>query len=187
MNERAGRLFCVLGCAALAACRAISVAGQAMDQQQWDPLELQQAFGRAKDLKLVTSVSDIPVDGRDKLAHLALYGPLSGETEPLADIGMEWSPGDAMIPGLPSGQHRFTAVSDELLAIMFVTGGTDIEYRLIVAPRNSRTFCLFRIPPLHPSNLRLSVVQQFIRPDRDQTLSKTPKCQLMALDSTPSK
>jgi hypothetical protein len=46
-------------------------------------------------------------------------------------------------------------------------------------PVDSDDFCWFRIPALHPSNLRLRVVQDFVRSDRDQTISRTPDCQLL--------
>ncbi|WP_129646112.1 hypothetical protein [Peristeroidobacter agariperforans] len=142
----------------------------------FSPEALQTAFGQANDLKLIMSVAGIPEDGQQKLQTLFRQQAASPTTIPLAEIGMDWSSSDAKIPNLPWGQHRFTAVSDSLIAIVFVTGGSDIRYNVILAPRHSPDFCLFNIPSLHESNLRLSVVQDYLRPDRDQTISSTPKC-----------
>ena len=148
--------------------------------ESFDSRELQKTFGRAKSLQLINRVSDIPADGQQMLVALTEGGMLSATTEPLADIGMDWSSGDAKIAGLPWGQHLFSAMSGELIAVLFVTGGQEVRFNLLLAPRNSTDFCWFRIPPLHSSNLRLSVVQNFVRPDRDQTISKTPDCHLMS-------
>ncbi len=159
----------------LGACQSLS----SQTTGSFDPLELQTSFGRAKDLELVTKVSEIPPDGQQKLASLAAPGGTGSPLGALADIGMDWSSSDVRLPGLPSGQHLFSAVSDQLVAIVFVTGGTDVQYNLILARRNAEDFCWFRIPLLHPSNLRLSVLQELVRPDRDQTTSRTPECQVM--------
>lgn len=158
----------------LGACLIVSAIDAANDLR---PEALQTSFGRAKDLKLITSVADIPEDGRRNLQTLFEHQQTSSSSMmPLADIGMEWSYSDAKSADLPWGQHRFTAVSDALIAVVFVTGGSEIKYNVILARRNSPDFCLFSIPVLHESNLRLSVVQDFIRPDRDQTVSRTPVC-----------
>jgi len=145
----------------------------------FSPEALQKAFGRANDLELIMSVADIPEDGQQKLKAITQQNAMPKSTIPLADIGMDWSSGDAKISNLPLGQHRFTAVSDLLIAIVYVTGGTEIRYNVILAPRNSPDFCWFSIPTLHESNLRLTVVQDFLRPDRDQTISRTPECTIM--------
>lgn len=166
-------LFTLVGVGACQSMQAGSIEGS------FDPVELQKVFGRARDLKIITSVDDIPADGQQMLATIFRHSPLSSTPEPLADMGMEWSSGDALISGLPWGQHRFSAVSDRLIAIIYVTGGVEVHYHLILAPRNSADFCLFRIPSLHESNLRMTVIQGFVRPDRDQTVSRTPECKLM--------
>lgn len=142
-----------------------------------DAHELQKEFGRAQDLTLVHKSAELPADGEEKLAHLARSGVLSPSGQPLADIGMDWSTDDVKLPNLPWGQHLFSAVSDRLIAIVFITGGSTVDYHLVLAPRKSGSYCWFHVPPLHPANLRLSVIQQFIRPDRDQTLDNSPKCE----------
>lgn len=160
----------------LAACQS----GPAHAGTSFDPVELQKNFGRAKNLELITRAADIPADGQRMLAVLAGNGVLSPESaKPLAEMGMDWSSGDAKIGDLPWGQHQFSAVSDHLVAILFVTGGWEVHYNLLLAPRDSSEFCWFSVPSLHPSNLRLSVLQDLVRPDRDQTISKTPECRLM--------
>lgn len=159
---------------------ALGSQSESAHSESFEPVDLQKAFGRAKDLKLIVRVSDIPIDGQQLLATLADSGMLSSSTtQPLADIGMDWSSSDAQIAKLPRGQHLFSALSEQVVAVLFMTGGAEVRYNLILAPRNSSDFCWFRIPPLHPSNLRLSVLQDFVRPDRDQTISKTPDCRLM--------
>jgi hypothetical protein len=160
----------------LGACLFVPLIDAAND---FRPEALQKSFGHASDLKLITSVADIPEDGRRNLETLLQQQAFSSSMMPLADIGMEWSYSDAKFPNLPWGQHRFTAMSDLLIAIVFVTGGSEIRYNVILAPRNSPDFCLFNIPSLHESNLRLSVVQDFLRPDRDQTISRTPVCRMV--------
>lgn len=147
---------------------------------EFDPIELQTEFGRAKDLTLITKVADIPAEGGRKLENFALgFGwPASSQ---LADIGMDWSFSDARQAHLPWGQHRFSARSDRLLAMVFVIGGVEARYRVILAPRNSNAYCLFNITSLGDEHMRLSVVQDLLRPDRDQTVSKTPRCEMRAL------
>ena len=150
----------------------------AHNESSFDPVELQKAFGLSRSFELITKVSDIPTDGQQMLE---VFFPLhvTGSTQTLADFGMDWSSTDAKLNGLPWGQHLFSAMSDQFVAIVFLNGGVELRYNLILAPRNSRDFCFFQIPALHPSNFRVSSVQDFVRPDRDQTISKTPACQLM--------
>lgn len=147
-----------------------------------DERELQLAFARAENLSLVTSLAELPTDGQKKLAHLAEYGSLADAAQPLADMGGEWSPSDAKIEGLPRGQHLFSAVSDQILAILFVTGGVEIEYSLMLARRHASSYCLIRLTPLHPSNLRLSVIQQFVHPGKDRTQGPPAKCEVVKMN-----
>jgi hypothetical protein len=156
---------------------AVTRAGPAEDaNSKFDPIQLQLEFGRASDLTLINRVADIPPDGRDKLAHFGSFD-VASPTIPLADIGMDWSSSDARIENLSWGQHRFTAISSSVLAIIFVTGGgAEVQYRVILAPRNSRTYCLFKIQNLGEWHLSISTVQNLLRPDRDQTTSRTPQC-----------
>ena len=101
----------------------VTRAGPAEDAgSQFDPIQLQLEFGRASDLTLINRVADIPSDGRDKLDHFGSFAMLS-PTIPLADIGMDWSSSDSRMENLSWGQHRFTAISSSVLAIIFVTGG----------------------------------------------------------------
>jgi hypothetical protein len=144
-------------------------------QPPFEPRNLQLEFGLARDLILINRVADLPADGRDKLAHFAVYGMAEPGTE-LADIGMDWSNTDARKENAPWGQHRFSAVSKSLLSIVFVTAGNDVQYHVILAPRHSTNYCLFKIEKLGEFHLSLSTVQNLLRPDRDQTVSKTPVC-----------
>jgi len=146
----------------------------------FDTRELQKTFARAKKFELITSVADIPEDGQRMLNAMTLYHLLSPAPRVLADMGMDWSGGDAKLPNLPWGQHHFSAVSSEFVAIVFATGGTQVDYHLILAPRNQASFCWFRLPTLGPRDLRVSVVQDFVRPDRDQTVAKTLDCNLVS-------
>lgn len=139
-----------------------------------DPIHLQTQFGRADDLRLINRVADIPPDGQRKLEHFA--GPVIGRGRRLADLGMDWSSSDSIQEHLSWGQHRFSAASSSLLAIVFVTGGQSIHYRVILAPRDSNEYCLFEIQPLGDQYITLSTVQLELRPDRDQTISRTPQC-----------
>jgi hypothetical protein len=142
---------------------------------KFDPVQLQLDFGRASNLTLINRVADIPPDGREKLDHFATFAMLS-PTIPLADIGMDWSSSDSRRENAAWGQHRFTAVSNSVLATIFVTGGAEVHYWVILAPRNSRKYCLFEIEDLGDRHLSLSTVQNLLRPDRDQTTSRTPRC-----------
>jgi hypothetical protein len=144
-------------------------------ESTFDPRNLQLEFGTARDLKLINRVADIPADGRDKLDHFAAYGMLEPGIA-LADIGMDWSHSDARVENRPWGQHRFSGVSESLLAIVFVTSTGNAQYRVILAPRHSADYCLFGIENLGDFYLSLSTVQNLLRPDRDQTVSRTPTC-----------
>ena len=56
-----------------------------------------------------------------------------------------------------------------------------MQYRVILAPRNSRKYCLFKIQNLGEWHLSVATVQNLLRPDRDQTISKTPACRTASI------
>jgi hypothetical protein len=150
--------------------------GQALEQLK-DAADLQRAFARSADYKLINKVSEIPEPGRQILTLVARHGLMWNGKPTLADMGEDWSTDDSRIETLPWGQHRFSAISDEFIAIVFVVGGGAAQHQLILARPRAHWFCWFKLPDLSASKLRLSIVRDHIEPDRDQTISKSPKCQ----------
>jgi hypothetical protein len=145
------------------------------DEVDFDPVELQRAFSRVHDLKLVSEVARIPPDGKKILASIV---SLSDPSVPaLADIGMEWSFTDAVRTDMPWGQHRFSVFNGEMLAIVFVSGGADIRYRMILAPRRGNGYCMFRLGSLSEPSLRISFIQWLVNPDKGGIGPETPKCE----------
>ena len=150
---------------------------QTLDRSK-DAAELQRAFAQSSNYKLITNVADIPPLGQRILSLVARHGRLAWNAKTsLADIGAEWSTDDSRIETLPWGQHRFSAVSNQFIAIVFVVGGGNARHQLVLARPGADWFCWFNLPDPGATNLRLSVVRNHINPDRDQTVSKSPTCE----------
>lgn len=166
---RGGRRFSVslIALVSLTACAEIDA--QTSAAQSLDPIRLQAEFAAAKDLELLHTVSSIPEDIR------LLFSVLDGPKEP-ADLGMEWSSSDFIVPGLPRSQHIFSAVNGELAVVVLLIAGSNVSYRALLAPRHSRDFCLFDLGPIAPENLRLSVLQWELNPNKHPASTETPEC-----------
>lgn len=127
----------------------------------FDASELQKTFSASKDLQLINRVSDLPSDANAKLEHMA---GLQGRG--LAEFGADWSPGDYTPPSRPVAQHLFSAKSDRIVAVYFLSGGLQVHQRLILAYRNQPEYCLFTLPQRGAEPLTLTTIQQLVRPDR---------------------
>ena len=47
--------------------------------------------------------------------------------------------------------------------------------------RHAQSYCIFKLPELGLTSLRISTVQYELRPDRDQAASKIPECEAQFL------
>jgi hypothetical protein len=171
---------CTLACSWLALSLPMAVAAGAAETavESFDPIVLQDAFAHATDLKLVNSVGALPEDAQRVLRWLARLG--DEEWPVIADIGADWSSSDAPVPGRPTGQHRFSAVSEELFAILYVQGGHGgAKYVLILAPRSSERVCLYYFTQ-RPSDESLSVsaLQYHFLTRQQESDERAPVCQV---------
>jgi hypothetical protein len=164
-----GRVFAVSLIALISLMACAEIGAQTSATQSLDPIRLQAEFAAAKDLELLHTVSAIPEDIR------LLFSALDGPKEP-ADLGMEWSSSDFIVPGLPRSQHVFSAVNGELAVVVLLFAGSNVSYRALLAPRNSRDFCLFDLGAIAPENLRLSVLQSELNPNKHSASPKAPEC-----------
>ena len=119
---------------------------------------LQDAFASAKNLELIHQVTHLPPDAVSKIEHIAwLHG------NGLAEFGDDWQMGDAPRPGVPRAQHLFSAVSEDLVAVAFLTSVLETKLRLIIAKRHSPSYCLLSLSDQSLLSLQLSRLQQLAR------------------------
>jgi hypothetical protein len=91
------------------------------------------------ELEIINSVSGIPAD------VYSLFCPVVRCN--IADYGEVWNQSDAIDDVQPNHQHRFSAVSDEVAAIVFSSSGiAGPSKRLFLMRRNSDWACLYVIP-----------------------------------------
>jgi hypothetical protein len=139
---------------------------------------LQYDFGNATDLIVEPRWQRVPPDVAAILKHIASH--LVGKRS-FANIGEEWTPSDAVREDLPQAQHLYTAYSDKVAASVFLLGGHRVRVYGVLARRRAESFCIFRLPDPGLAGLQISMVQDELRPDRDQTISKSPVCQPQSL------
>ena len=172
------RLIC-LSIMILNASSMLSSATAADRQLDHDSYALQYDFGAAINLIIEPKWQSVPEDAAAKLNHIAAQLVASPT---FANIGEEWSPDDHFRVDLPRAQHLFSAYSDKVAASVFLLGGSEVTVYALLARRQAESYCIFKLPPLGLSTLRVSIVQYELRPDRDQTISAIPKCQAQSLE-----
>lgn len=146
-----------------------------------ESVSIQAEFAKATNLKIEQRWQDLPADAATALNFMAKNFPAG--THDFANLGEEWSPTDAVRGDVPQALHLFSAHSATVAASVILTGGSrPTFYALLVPVHAPSRFCVYKLPPLSPAFLRLSVVQNLLRPDRDQTAEPTPTCQLQLLD-----
>ena len=139
---------------------------------------LQYDFGTASNLIIESRWQSVPDDAAAKLRHIAAQ---LGASRVFANLGEEWSPDDHFRADLPRAQHLFSAYSDKVAASVFLLGGSGVTVYAVLSRRQADSYCIFQLPPLGLSTLRVSIVQHELRPDRDQTISSVPKCQAQSI------
>jgi hypothetical protein len=140
---------------------------------------LQYDFGTASNLVVEPRWQSAPDDVAAILKHIAALFVAGKPT--FANIGEEWATTDAVSVDLPQAQHLFSAYSDKVAASVFLVGGSGVKVYAVLARRHAQSYCIFELPELGLPFLRISTVQYELRPDRDQTASKIPKCQAQSL------
>jgi hypothetical protein len=163
--------------AACIRCSSSAIAGErGLDRETYT---LQYDFGTATDLTVEPRWQSVPPDLATILKHIASHLVIGKST--FANIGEEWAPGDAVEVNLPQAQHLFSAYSDKVAASIFLLGGSEVRVYGVLSRRRAQSFCIFKLPYLDLSSLRMSIVQYELRPDRDQTVSTIPRCQPQSL------
>lgn len=165
-------------CLGMLSAALLSNAAHADKKPGQDPYALQYEFGTAADLVVEPRWQNLPADATAKLEHIATH---LGASKQFANIGEEWSPGDHFGVDRPRAQHLFSAYSDQLTASVFLVGGFEIRVYALVSRRRAESYCIFKLPELGMSTLRISIVQHELRPDRDETTGVIPKCQLQSV------
>jgi hypothetical protein len=174
MKRSTGRSIALLMTAAI--CSSAIAGERGPDREAY---ALQYDFGTATDLTVEPRWQSVPPDLATILKHIASHLVIGKST--FANIGEEWAPGDAVEVNLPQAQHLFSAYSDKVAASIFLLGGSEVRVYGVLSRRRAQSFCIFRLPYLHLSSLRMSIVQYELRPDRDQTVSAIPRCQPQSL------
>ncbi|MDY6947625.1 MAG: hypothetical protein SXG53_18105 [Pseudomonadota bacterium] len=144
-----------------------------------DTYALQYDFGTASDLVVEPRWQSLPDDAAAILKHIASHFVVGKPT--FVNVGEEWATTDAVRGDLTQAQHLFSAYSDKVTASVFILGGFGVKVYAVLARRHAQSYCVFRLPELGISSLRVSVVQYELRPDRDQTIGAIPKCQAQSL------
>ena len=116
---------------------------------------------------------------RRTLIHVG--SQIVGAKPGFANLGEEWSPGDALRPDVPRALHLFSAYSDNVVGNVFLVGGHQTMIFALLAHRHTKDFCIFKLPSITLTSLRISVVQEILKPDRDQMIGPIPKCQAQSL------
>ena len=165
--------------AVLTASSVLSVAAAGERELAQATYSLQYDFGTASDLVVEPRWQSAPEDVSAILKHISAHLVVGKPT--FANIGEEWATTDAVSIDLPQARHLFSAYSGKVAASVFLVGGSEVKVFAVLARRHAQSFCIFKLPQLDLSSLRISTVQYELRPDRDQTASKVPKCQAQSL------
>ena len=168
-----------LSLAVLTVSTVLSVAAAAERGLDRETYALQYDFGTASNLVVEPRWQSTPEDVSAILKHIAAHLVVGKPT--FANIGEEWATTDAVRVDLPQAQHLFSAYSGKVAASVFLVGGSGVKVFAVLTRRHAQSFCIFKLPQLDLSSLRISTVQYELRPDRDQTASKLPKCQAQSL------
>jgi hypothetical protein len=163
----------------LTASSVLSVAAARERELDRDTYALQYDFGTASNLVVEPRWQSAPKDVTAILKHIASHLVVGKLT--FANIGEEWATADAVRVDLPRAQHLFSAYSDKVAASVFLIGGSGVKVYAVLARRHAQNYCIFKLPELGLSSLTISTVQYELRPDRDQTATKIPKCQSQSL------
>lgn len=174
MKRLIGYVFAVL-----TASSVLSVAAARERELDRDTYALQYDFGSASNLVVEPRWQSAPKDVTAILKHIASHLVVGKLT--FANIGEEWATTDAVRVDLPRAQHLFSAYSDKVAASVFLIGGSGVKVYAVLARRHAQNYCIFKLPELGLSSLTISTVQYELRPDRDQTATKIPKCQSQSL------
>jgi hypothetical protein len=174
VKRSTGRSIVLLMTAAI--CSSAIAGERGLDRETYT---LQYDFGTATDLTVEPRWQSVPPDLATILKHIASHLVIGKST--FANIGEEWAPGDAVEVNLPQAQHLFSAYSDKVAASIFLLGGSEVRVYGVLSRRRAQSFCIFKLPYLDLSSLRMSIVQYELRPDRDQTVSTIPRCQPQSL------
>jgi hypothetical protein len=145
-----------------------------------DSYALQHDFSTAKDLIIEPRWQALDKDAAAPLTHVGRQ--IVGAKPGFANLGEEWSPGDALRPDVPRALHLFSAYSDNVVGNVFLVGGRETMIFALLARRHAKDFCIFKLPPITLTNLRVSVVQEILKPGRDEVIGPIPKCQAQSLD-----
>ena len=147
--------------------------------QTTDSYRLKQEFARDTGLIVEPDWHDLPPDAARFLEHVSKSFV---DSKPgIANIGEDWSSGDFIVPNIPRAQHLFSAYSEKLTVSVFLVGGSKMTPYALVANRHAENYCIFRIPELGLTQLRLSAVRDLLRPNRHPTAGPSPKCQPQSL------
>ena len=125
-------------------------------------LALEQAFLSANNLIILHSQAELPANE---------YKLIVGDEHHFADLGDDYLTGDVVTGGIPVAQHLFTAISDELIAFMYIAPyrfGTKLF--LILKNRGEATGCLYTWNDWSLGALRLSAVRQALEGKRPETV-----------------
>lgn len=143
-----------------------------------DHYALQREFGIASDLVVEPRWQSLPEDAVARLDHIAAG---LGGARHFVNIGEEWAPDDHFRVDQSRAQHLFSAYSDSVSVSIFVLGGVELKVYAVLARRHAQDYCIFELPEPGLFGLRVSIVQHELRPDRDQTVSRIPRCQSRSL------
>lgn len=141
---------------------------------------LQLEFGTATNLRIVHRWQDVEGDAAVPLRFVGKHFFLAKPG--YANIGEDWNTTDSLIPTLPQALHVLSAYTSTVTASVFLLGGQGTRFYALLARRGSSSFCIFPLPDISVPNLRVSVIQYELRPDRDETISQIPKCHQQALN-----
>jgi hypothetical protein len=132
-----------------------------------DPLALQ--FARARNMTIVRELADLPPDV-DRILKEAFA--MSG----LAKIGESWNNTDMVGTSEPLGQFLYAALTEEIAAVVLISGGFGVSAQVILAERDATSYCHYTLGKFSSGFLSLAGVQgkfDATAPDRS---TPPPKC-----------
>lgn len=96
---------------------------------------LEEAFQQMEQYELIHTLADLPPD-----EHARLVGDRN-----LAELGEDYLQGDAELEDpLPAAQHVFTALSDDLIAFVYIMAGrSGFSINLVLKSRHAVQGCIY--------------------------------------------